>query len=98
MAMLPSDDGRGMVHHSEPILALPDGSAKVSSIDVPTARASIRATPLQKISECLGENIPGTNDNTKENSAGETHRNGHHGKFVQGEASAVLSPFNSTHS
>ena len=97
-AGLPSDDGRGMVHHSEPILALLDGSAKVSSIDVLAVRASIRATSLRKISKCLGENIPGTNDNTKENFAKETHRNGHHGKFVQGEASAVLSPFNSTHS
>ena len=96
-AGLPSDDGRGMVHHSEPILALPDRPAKVSSIDVPAARASICATPLRKFSECLGGNISGTSDNAEENSAREAHRNDHHGKFVQGETSAVLNPFNSTH-
>nr|POE78860.1 transposon tx1 uncharacterized 149 kda protein [Quercus suber] len=93
-----SDDGRGVVHHSKPILALLDGSAKVSSVDVSAARASIRATPLRKIAECPGGNFSGAGDFAEENPPRETHRNGHHGKSVQGEASAVLSPFNSSHS
>ncbi|KAK7856985.1 hypothetical protein CFP56_020466 [Quercus suber] len=36
--------------------------------------------------------------NREENSAGETHRNGHHGKSVQGEAPTVLDPYYSSHS
>nr|POF12083.1 uncharacterized protein CFP56_08850 [Quercus suber] len=97
-ARVPPDDRRGVVQHSEPILAFPDGSAKVSTFDVPAAKAAIRATHLRKISECPGENIPGASDYAEENSAGETHRNGHHGKSVQGEASTVLGPYNSSHS
>nr|POE68956.1 hypothetical protein CFP56_69615 [Quercus suber] len=93
-----SDDGRGVVHHSKPILAFPDGFAKVSSVDVLAARASIRATPLRKIAECPGGNFSGAGDFAEENPPGETHRNGHHGKSIQGEASTVLSPFNSSHS
>nr|POF08943.1 uncharacterized protein CFP56_22816 [Quercus suber] len=97
-AGVPSDDRRGVVQHSEPILAFPDGSAKVSTFDVPAAKAAIRATHLRKISECLGENVPGASDYAEENSAGETHRNGHHGKSVQGEAPTVLDPYYSSHS
>nr|POF06828.1 hypothetical protein CFP56_71221 [Quercus suber] len=70
-----SDDGRGVVHRSKPILAFPNGSAKVSSVDVSAARASIQATPLRKIAECPGGNLSGAGDFAEENPLGETHRN-----------------------
>ena len=86
-----------MVHHTEPILALLDRSAKISTLNIPAARASILATPLRKISKCLRGNISGTCDFAEENSSREAYRNGSHGESVQGEDPAVLSPIDSTH-
>lgn len=86
-----------MDHHTKSVLAFSDRSAKIPIIDLPAARESILVTPLRKISDFLGGIPSESSDFTKENSAGETHRDGAYGESVQGEATAVFGPIYSTH-
>lgn len=62
--------GQGVDYHSELVLAFPDRSAKVSSIDLRAARELILATPLQKIADCLEGELAGAGDYAEEDIVG----------------------------
>lgn len=79
-----------MDYHFKPVLAFPDRSAKVSSTNLQVAKESILATPLQKITDCLGGELAGAGDYAEEDLAREAHKDGSHGEFVQGETPTIL--------
>lgn len=91
------DGGRSMDEHLQPLLALPDGSAKVSAAALSAIKDSLRSAPLRKITDCLKGNSSGTSYLTEKDTPRDSHRDGPYGELVQSEVPPILGASYYTH-
>ena len=88
-----ADGGRGLDHHTKPILALPHGQAEIPATGKHSAlavREAILDAPLRKITESFGKDSPRTSDITEENTSKEANRNDDFGKPFNAQTPPVL--------